>query len=114
MIEKCDTPDVYKELDYLYCVKAFDNNGVYAYLGLDMRVPESAVLHLEVIRFSHHILKKLVGDWQGVVRILKQNNIKRIVVAKSGIIDDNRKFLKFIRWFGFHSVEQQFVSIQEI
>jgi hypothetical protein len=114
MIEKCDTPNVFKDLSHLYCIKGFDKNGVYAYMGIDLRMPENAVLHLEVVRFSHTILKQLVGDWQGIVRILKENNTKTIAVTQSGETKDHEVWLKFIRWFGFCDIVKQITSIQEI
>lgn len=114
MIERCDKPDVFNNCDAFYYIKGFDNNGVYAYMAIDFRLKKSAILHLEVIRFSHEILKQLIGDWEGIKQILKENEVKTIAATRLGTTEEHKTWLKFIRWFGFNDIKQQVTAIQEI
>ena len=114
MIKKCDKPDVLKAQEGLYWIKGFDDKGVYAYMGIDFSMPHAAVIHLEVVRFSHSILKSLIVDWYGIKRILIENDVKTTAVTKLGMIKDNKKFIRFIKIFGFTDVKQQFTAIQEL
>ena len=114
MIKKCDKPDVLKAQEGLYWIKGYDNNGVYAYMGIDFSMPHAAVIHLEFVRFSHSILKSLIVDWYGIKRILRENNVKIMAATKIGLIEDHEKFIRFIKIFGFTDVKQQFTAIQEL
>ena len=114
MIEKCGKPDVFEAQKDLYWIKGFDDKGVYAYMGIDFSMPYAAVIHLEVVRFSHTILKSLVDDWYGIKRILRENNVKIMAATKIGLIEDHEKFIRFIKIFGFKDVKQQFTAIQEL
>lgn len=114
MIRKCDKPDVFKHLcDDHYFIEGYDNS-VYANLAIDFRMPECAVLHLEVSDFSHTTLKKLVLDWQDVKKVLIKNSVKSVAVTKNGLIENHKKFAKFIKFFGFNEMIQHITSIQEI
>ena len=114
MIEKCDKPDVSEAKKDLYWIKGYDDKGAYAYMGIDFSMPYAAVIHLEVVRFSHTILRSLVWDWVGIKRILKENNVKIMAATKIGLIEDHEKFIRFIKIFGFTDVKQQFTAIQEL
>ena len=114
MIRKCGKPDVFKDLGEFYWIEAYDKDGAYAYVAIDFRVEKTAIIHLEVLKFSHRILKSLVADWEGIKHICKQNDVKTVAAARTGTIEEHRTWVKFIRWFGFIDVKQIVNAIQEI
>jgi hypothetical protein len=114
MIEKCEKPECFKKTEDFYYIRGFDENGTYAYFALDLRFPGAAVLHLEAIRFSHGILKKMKIDWEGVKRILNVNGVKILTATRIGTIDEYKEWIKFIRHFGFNDVKQQVTAVQSI
>jgi hypothetical protein len=115
MIRQIDRPEVFKHLpDHLYCMEAYNDDGVYAYFGLDLSTPEWAALHLSVEKFNHVILKKMLQDWRLVKRIIKRVGVERVVASNEGVLGDHRKWIKFIKHFGFEDVTEIVTSVQEI
>ena len=116
MIRKCDEkPEVFKDVsDGFYYMESYDDNGIYAYWGFDLRFAKAAVLHLESVRFSHRILKSLMEDWIIIKAILSDVHVRDLVVTREGDLSDHKKWIKFISYFGFNDVKQQVTSIQQI
>lgn len=95
--------------------KLSDNKGVYAYAALNFFYKPVAVLHLEVERFSHNILKRgIKNDWKYFVSEAKEAGCKTIVVDKEGSFEGNATWMKFIGYFGFTNFTQFTASSQLI
>ena len=115
MIEKCEKPDVFNQFEYeMYYIRGFDGDGVYAWLAIDLRMAGLAIIHLEVVRFSHRVLKNLISDWQGIKDILRGSQVEQVVTTRVGTPSDHSTWIKFIKWFGFKDITQQVTSVQNL
>ena len=95
-------------------MEAYDDSGVYAYFGLDISTPGWAALHLEVLRFSHSVLRKMIVDWELVKTIVKRVGVEKVVASNEGVLGDHGKWARFIGYFGFEDITEIVTSIQEI
>ena len=102
-----ETGDVYYQL--------FDCDGPYGYTCLNFTYAPVAILHVEVERFSHIILKEGVkGDWSYFQSECKKNDCHSVSITSPGSFEDNAKWMRFIRHFGFKDFAQYTASYQFI
>ena len=102
-----ETGDVYYELFY----GALD----YAYVCLNFTYAPVAILHLEVKEFTHNILKKgIKEDWNRLKGKCEKNSCYSISITSPGSFEDNAKWMRFIRHFGFKDFTQYTASYQFI
>lgn len=91
----------------------YDDAGPYGYACLNFFYPPVAILHVELVRFSHTILKKIVKtDWPYCVEQCHKNNCTIVSVDKEGELESNRSWIKFVRHFGFERFTQYTASVQ--
>jgi len=107
------TPVFSKEHGSIF-FEGFDEDGIYGYLAVDLRMPENAIVHLQVFRWSKTILKHLLSDWNIIKDALKRLNVKTVGVTKIGFSDENKKFIKFVKYFGFKNVIEHITITQEL
>jgi hypothetical protein len=89
--------------------------GPYAYVSINFNYPPIALLHLEMKRFSHNILKKGIDhDWALIKNKCLMRNCNRIYVTTPGTLAQNDKFLRFVSYFGFKDFTQHISSLQSI
>ena len=112
MIKPCKKPDVYEGLtaDLLY-LELTDDKGVYAYMAFDFNVTDIAVLHIEMNRFSHKVLRQMLKDWEDIKDLLKRYYIRQMVVT---VVEADEKWAKFVSIFGFKDIKKQYTAIQEL
>ena len=113
MIEPCPKPEFYKypEKGFIF-LRAYDSDGDYGLLAIDLRFKPAALIHITAVRFSHNILKKMLVDWERIKKLLRDVEFETLVMTKIGTISNESKFIKFVGLFGFNEVIQQFTSSQ--
>ena len=87
---------------------------IYAYACLNFAYPPVAILHLEVRKFSHNILKLLKKDRLVCLSECKKHNCHLISITKEGSFESNKTWMKFVRHFGFENFVQYTGSTQII
>jgi hypothetical protein len=93
----------------------FDDDGPYAYATLNYTYPPTAILHLEVKRFSHNLLKSAIKeDFPCLINKCKDKGCYMIHIQKEGSFESNATWMKFIRHFGFDNFVQFTASAQLI
>jgi hypothetical protein len=92
-----------------------DDDGPYAFAALNYTYPPIAILHLEVKRFTHNLLKSAVKeDWPKILNECRANGCDVIHVNKRGSFSSNDSWMKFIRHFGFDNIVEYTAAVQTI
>jgi hypothetical protein len=113
LAEKPSIVDDPQEGDVYYML--FDDDGPYAYVTLNYTYPPTAILHLEVKRFTHNLLKSAIkDDWAYLMDRCKDKGCFIVHVQKGGSFESNATWMKFIRHFGFDNFVQFTASAQFI
>ena len=113
LAEKPSVFDRPQEGDGYYML--FNDDGPYAYITLNHTYPPVAMLHLEVKKFSHNLLKSAVKeDWYHILEMCMKNGCNIIQVQKEGSFESNTTWMKFIKHFGFSNFAQYTASSQLI
>lgn len=114
MIRECKKPGIFQDLkDNLYYIEGYDENGIYAYMGFDV-IGTNAILHLEMVKFSHIIMKNILNDWKIIKQTLKNAGITTICASRVGKIEDYDHWIRFVKKFGFDIVYQHVTVTQEL
>jgi hypothetical protein len=114
MLREAACPECFNDLeDGFIFVEAFNKQCIYAYLALLIE-PPSCVFHLEVVKFTHNILKHLYVDWDLLKSILKKNGVNKIMITKEGLLSENATYCKFLRKFGLPAPSQIMIAAYEI
>ena len=110
-----EKPDAFKhaqEGDVYY--RLFDDAGSYAFGCINFSYPPIAMMHLEVHRFSHNIMKSADADWQYILTECQKRSCNIIHINTEGTIEEQSTFIKFVGNFGFKKFTQYIASIQHI
>ena len=103
MIRKCDRPECFEDHEdgfmYLECY----NEKPYAYIGFYVYM-HKVMVHLEVTRWSHNILKHLIFDWDEFKELMKSNDVREMVITKDGLVTES--YTKFLKRFGLSAPHQ--------
>ena len=115
-IRMCEKPQCFKaiESEDLFCIEGFNEDGTYCYLGLDFMLEDVVMVHLEVTRWSHTILKSLLDDWEDSKNFMRKKGAKQAFTTREGTIEEHRRWLKFIKHFGFDNPQPQVTLAQEL
>lgn len=101
MIKECERPACFSHLEdggYAYYTGA-DAGGDYLYVAFTPK-PPTTIIHLEVVRFSHNILRMMIADWQDLKRVWMTLGIQRMIITKEGNLKDNVSYIKFLAKLG--------------
>jgi len=110
-----DKPLCFKNMDDVPLFYEMSSNGiVYANAALDFRYPPNCLFHLEVHRWNHGVLKRLMDDWQTALVVIKGKGATRIVATKAGKLSDQKSYTKLLKLFGFCDPVEFTVSEQYI
>jgi hypothetical protein len=113
LTKKPDAFETEQDGDHFY--EMHDSAGTYAYACLNFNYAPVAILHLEVVRFGHNVLKKIVStDWPFCKAQCTEHGCKIISINKPGSLENNQPWTKFVRHFGFKEFAQYTASIQMI
>lgn len=74
-----------------------DEDGVYCWIAVKLKADEGQV-HLQVVRWSHNILKKLTRDWRHVLKYCYLRGCRQMTAVST---PDDPKWERFIKHFGF-------------
>ena len=85
----------------------------YVYAAISP-TPPNAIIHLEVVRWSHNILKKLIVDWDILKKTMKNNGIETVAITKMGNLKDNEAYVKFLAWMGLPEPYEILIANYEI
>ena len=99
------------DLENCYWLELAKTGKVYAYVAIK-QADETANIHVEVVEWSHNIMKEALEDWQTVKRYCKQLGIKTIFVPGQKTLSST--WPRFVKLFGFSSVERILIAKQEI
>lgn len=91
--------------------EGYDDNGTYGYTAIEFII-DNASMHLEVVRWSHGILKKMIEDWKTIKMLCEFHNCKRILASQPDTTDT--RWPKLIKHFGFPQPKAVLVSRQEV
>lgn len=90
----------------------FNDDGPYGYMAIDMDGRGMAAIHVYPIRWGREVLKDTLRDWKYIKRFLKANKCHRIVASNPDIKD--KRWPKFIKYFGFPEPQLVWMSVQEV
>ena len=108
MVRLIDKPDCLEHGHEFY--ELTYKGSVYAYVGIDY-IEDVASFHINVLSWSHNIAKQLKQDWGGLKLKCKMNGVKRLVASHQ---ENDEKWKKFIKMFGFSDPKYILVSEQEL
>ena len=87
----------YVKDDFVY-FELLDEKGLYGYMAL-RRLEDRADIHMEIIRWSHNVLKHMKTSWlPEFKRMCRINGVKEVVGRQGG---QDKKFGKFAQYLGF-------------
>ena len=107
-------PECYEMFDFLHVFECFNDNCIYAYAALDLRYLPVAMLHLEVKKWSPSVFKEFERDWLIAKDIMKNAGANACVLMKPGKLENQYKYTKFIKRFGFNNPVQYTTSYQPL
>jgi hypothetical protein len=113
MVRTCKRPQCFEKLedDFMY-FEGYDTEP-YVYAAISFH-PPNAYMHLEVIRWSHNILKNLIVDWSILKKIIKENGVNIITITKPGTLAENEAFVKFLNRLGLSQPHEILIAAYEI
>jgi len=113
MIKRCEQPDCFKHLEdgFIY-YKELNVSGDYVYAAFTSTQP--SYLHLEVVRFSHNIMKSIICDWHELRKCMKERNITSYIITKNGNLESNRSYIKFLNKLGMSSPHEVLIGHYEL
>lgn len=82
----------------------------YAYFAFQL-FDESAIIHNDVVKWNHNIAKQAQIDFKYVLGFLKAIGMKKVIALYPGI---DKKWIKFIKMFGFPEPEHLLSSTKEL
>lgn len=114
--ELAEMPDVFKNHekgDIYYMLHNTD--APYAYINVNFTYAPVAILHVEVIRFSHNIFRwGIEHDWQVVVDECQKHDCSTIYITSPGTLAQKDKLIRFCKHFGFKQFSQHIAAHQFI
>lgn len=114
MIRECKEPECFKgyEGNFVY-FEGYDKRGAYGYVAFTP-TPPHAVFHLEITRFNHNILKKLMVDWKVLQKTMKKVGIDKITIIKDGNLKSNKSYIKFLEKMGMSEPHEILIANYEL
>lgn len=82
----------------------------YAYFAFQL-FKDTTVLHNEVIVWNHNVAKQAQADFKYILDFLKKIGMKQVIALYPSI---DKKWIKFIKMFGFPEPEHLLKSVKEI
>ena len=113
MVRVCEKPECFNQLegDFIYFEGYCDFPYVYGAVSFNGKI---GYLHLEVIKWSHNILKRMIVDWDIFKNIIKKNGVKHLIITKKGTLSENRGYVKFLSKMGLSSPQEILIGEYEI
>ena len=99
------------ELENCHWIEGTKDDIIYGYVAIK-QADETANIHMEIIKWSHNIMREALIDWENVKGLCKHLGIKTIFVPGQQEIDST--WTKFVKLFGFSDIEQILIAKQEI
>ena len=88
-----------------------DDKGVFGYMALKEELP-AVGLHLEILRWSHNVLKTMIEDWQWVLHVVRQMGATNIYATNPNYKD--RRWAKLLKHFGFPEPKVMALTVMEV
>ena len=113
MVRTCKRPQCFEKLeeDFVY-FEGYDTKP-YVYAAISF-YPPMAYMHLEVIRFSHNILKRMIVDWDLLKKVIRENGVNTVTITKPGTLDSNKSYIKFLKKLGLSQPHEILIGTYEI
>jgi hypothetical protein len=94
-----EKPECFKHVtrEAIY-IEAYNDKGPYAYVMLEFDYTVAG-FHLEVIRWSHRILKEMKHDWIEVLDMCRDRGANKLMAQNTAM--DDQRWPRFIKHFGF-------------
>lgn len=112
MLRICKKPECFDlngEFLYFECF----NLEIYAYIAASINIP-NVLVHLQVIKWSHNVLKNFYFDWMEFKHIMKSNGVTQMVITKEGRLEDNKSWVKFLSKFGLCEPKQVMIATYDL
>lgn len=93
-------------------IVAYNHQGVYGFMAIDIDGRGSAAIHIHPVRWSRDVLQSSLADWKKVKRFLKVNKCTQVVASNPDTEDE--RWPKFIKYFGFPEPMLVWLSVQEV
>jgi hypothetical protein len=113
MIEKCEKPECFKDLDEGFIFLSCFDDEPYAYIAVALN-PPNAMVHFEVTRWSHNTLKKIYGDWAQFKKMMLKNDINQMVITKDGLLTEQPGYVKFLKKLGLSAPRQIMIATYDL
>ncbi len=93
-------------------IMAFNDDGPYGYMAINMDGQGSAAFHVHMLRWGAMVFKELKKDWPLVKRFCRANECYQLVASNLNISDE--RWPKFIKYFGFPEPQLIWMSVQRV
>ena len=87
--------------------------GDYCYAAFSKMTPV-CMLHFEIIRFNHNIMKSIICDWNELKKVLKDHGMTGFVITKRGNLAENTTFVKFLGKLGLATPKEALIAEYEV
>jgi hypothetical protein len=112
-----EKPDVFSHLvherEVYYAIHM--GGEVIGYFSLNYNFKPHCIIHLEMTRFSHRVLRYGVDVvWPEIVNEIKAYGCDVIIADTAGNLETKKKFQQFCAHFGFNGFFEHITSLQRI
>jgi len=92
-------------------IQGYDEHGPYAHLAIAY-IHETAVVHIDINRWTPNILKLMKEEWQEIVDMCREKGMVYIV-AQTDKLDDP-KWPRLVGYFGFPEPTKLALSVMTL